>query len=137
MANSVYAGVPGLNDLSVSDNDCGGIEWDIRQFSEMRFTGGPDFCFAGIFLNYVMEVEFEGFDIGFMNSFENVDDDTSKAVCVEVDFLVIGDLADLTISNVSALPYFVLSCWNTYLTSANVEGREAVMAPPKRSTMRY
>ena len=48
-------------------------------------------------------MEFESFDIWFFHPFEYVDDDAGEAVCIEVDFLIIWDLADFAALNVSTL----------------------------------
>ena len=43
----------------------------------------------------VFEMVFQGFGVGFLDSLEDFDDDGGEAVGVEVDFLVVGDLADV------------------------------------------
>jgi hypothetical protein len=70
---------------------------------------------------------------GLLHVFEDFDDDGGVAVRVEVDFLVVGDLADLT---------FLVSDASggglgreRYLVSAKLEGRSTVIAPPKRGVV--
>lgn len=41
----------------------------------MRLSGRPDFRLTSIFVNDVVEMEFQSFDVRFVDSFENVDDD--------------------------------------------------------------
>jgi hypothetical protein len=104
----------------------------------------------------VFEMVFQGFGVGFLDSLEDFDDDGGEAVGVEVDFLVVGDLAEVAGKNgVSGLTSgcvfgWSLLCWMmtqpvpsevecesivlTHLTSAKAAGKSAVMAPPKRST---
>jgi hypothetical protein len=43
----------------------------------------------------VLEVVFQSFRIGFLDSLQDFDDDGREAVGVEVDFLVVGDLAEV------------------------------------------
>jgi hypothetical protein len=40
-------------------------------------------------------VVFQSFRIGFLDSLQDFDDDGREAVGVEVDFLVVGDLAEV------------------------------------------
>jgi hypothetical protein len=46
-------------------------------------------------------VVLQGFGVGFLDSFEDFDDDGGEAVGVEVDFLVIGDLAEIAVGGMS------------------------------------
>lgn len=39
--------------------------------------------------------------VGFLHAFENFYDDGREAVCIEVDFLVVGYLSDVTTSKMS------------------------------------
>lgn len=43
-------------------------------------------------------MELQSFVIGFVDVFEDVEDDACEAVLVKVDFLVVGDLADLAVN---------------------------------------
>jgi hypothetical protein len=49
----------------------------------------------------VFEVVLQGFGVGFLDSFEDFDDDGGEAVGVEVDFLVVGDLAEIAVGGMS------------------------------------
>lgn len=71
----------------------------------MCLSGCPHFRLSSIFVDDVVKVEFEGFNVRLLYSLENVDDNRSEAVFVEVDFLVVWNLAYFaaaTVSNVSS-----------------------------------
>lgn len=64
----------------------------------MRFASRPDLRLACVFFYDVVEVELQSFDIRFLYSFEDVDNDASEAVFIEVHFLVIRHLTNFAIA---------------------------------------
>jgi hypothetical protein len=50
----------------------------------------------------------QGFGVGFLDPLENFHDDGREAVGVEVDFLVVGDLAEVARADTSVIRSF---CW--------------------------
>lgn len=75
-----------------------------------------------------------GSDIVCGNAFAEVDDDAGEAVPVDVNFLVVGNLADGAVATlVSTLPAPTNYAFPSYLASKKLNGRLAVMAPPNRA----
>lgn len=63
-----------------------------RQFRKMRHPTRPDFRLARVFVHNVVEMDIQGFVVGFVHALEDVEDDAREARGVEVDFLIVGDL---------------------------------------------
>jgi hypothetical protein len=62
----------------------------------MRLIARPDFSLAGIFFDNVLKMILQGLDIiRFLHALQDFHDDGCKAVLVEPDFLVVGNLADV------------------------------------------
>ena len=63
----------------------------------MRLRRRPDFHVVGIFIDNVVQVEFQSFGVGLLNSFQNIDNDACETVCIEIDFLVVWYLSNLAV----------------------------------------
>lgn len=80
-------------------------------------------------------MEIQRFIICLIDSLEDVEDNAGEAICIEIDFLIVGYLTDLTkMMSRRTLPALLVA-FGTYLTSAKLDGSEAMMAPPKSSVV--
>ena len=110
---------------------------NVRQLSKVDFSSRPDFCIACVLVYDVVKMEFQSFDVRLVHSFENVDDDAREPVFVEIDFLIVRDLADFAAEELLVVCGSKYLDIVAYLTSANVDGSEAVIAPPNSSALMY
>lgn len=62
----------------------------------MRSPARPDFGLVRVLVHDVLEMVVQGFIIWLVDSLEDVENDACKTLGVEIDFLVVGNLADLT-----------------------------------------
>lgn len=73
---------------------------DVRQVGELRHGRAPDFEQVGVGIHDILEVDGQRGAIGGVgaasgaDALGDVEDDACEALLVQVDFLVIGDLAD-------------------------------------------
>lgn len=73
---------------------------DVRQVGELRACRAPDFEEVRVRIDNVLEVDGQRCAVGGVgaasraDALGDVEDDACEAFFVEVDFLVIGDLAD-------------------------------------------
>jgi hypothetical protein len=76
------------------------------------------------------------FVVGLLDIFEDLGDDGRIAIGIQINFLVVGNLADLTVTSlVTSANKDVAGHAGmfTNLVSAKLEGRSTVIAPPKNS----
>jgi hypothetical protein len=59
----------------------------------MRLSRCPELCFAGVFIDDIVKMEFQGFDVGLVDPFKDVEDDARETIFVEIYFLIVGHLA--------------------------------------------
>lgn len=82
--------------LPVKDDD---VRGHLRQLRTHSLASPPHprllSSVVVIILDKVPKMVFKGLVIGFLHALHNLDDDGREAVAVEVDFLVVGDLADV------------------------------------------
>jgi hypothetical protein len=97
---------------------------------------------VGVRVDDVLEVDGQGGAVGGVgaaggaDALGDVEDDAGEAVFVEVDLLVVGDLADGAADRWLWLALGECGM-GTHLTSAKEEGSSAIRAPPKRGVLRY
>lgn len=90
-----------------------------------------------VLLHDLFDMGSESFDVGQVDSFQNVDYDVAEAVVVEVNFLVVGYFAKIAIGNGCQYESgcdvfgFTVEVTVAYLTSPKLAGNSAVIAPPK------
>jgi hypothetical protein len=77
----------------------------------MCLAGCPHFGLSGIFVDDVVKVEFESFNVRLLYSLENIEDDRSESIFVEVDFLVIWNLSYLAKAEVSITSFKYWRRW--------------------------
>lgn len=109
----------------------------------MRHACAPDFQEVGVGIDDVLEVDGQRCAVGgvgaarWADALGDVEDDAGEAVFVEVDFLVVGHLAD---GAVGVSSEFYVRCIGggglKHLTSAKEVGSSATRAPPKRGIRR-
>jgi hypothetical protein len=80
--------------------------FDSRQSRTSRFSPPPHFRLVRgdvvfFVVDEISQVVLESFVIGQIHSLQNLDNDGRETVAVEVDFLVVGDLADVAVERVS------------------------------------
>jgi hypothetical protein len=81
------------------------LRWCLRQFppNSIPTPPHPRLLRSGVVFVFVrdevFEVVLQGFGVGFFDSLEDFDDDGGEAVGVEVDFLVVGDLAEIAVGD--------------------------------------
>lgn len=68
------------------------------------------------------------------NTLSDVDDDGCEAIFVEVDLLMIGDLANGAVCVSILVQMGAMKA--TYLMSVKVDGRSTISAPPKSGVLR-
>lgn len=62
----------------------------------MRILSPPHSRRIGVLVHDIVEVILQSRDVvGLLDTLQDVEDDAAEAVLIEVDFLAIGDLADL------------------------------------------
>jgi hypothetical protein len=75
------------------------VDQDSRQFPPNRTPTPPNFrCLRSIVFvvrDEVFEMVLQRLGIGLLHALQDLDDDGREAVGVEVDFLVVGDLAEV------------------------------------------
>ena len=71
----------------------------LRHFGKRRRAGFPEACRIVRVARNVVEVELQRFFIvarlGLVEPLRDIEDDACEAVGIKVDFLVVGDLADV------------------------------------------
>lgn len=111
----------------------------------------PDFDRVGVVADEFFEVRSEraavGLEVGVgrgggggggglgADALGDVEDDAGEAVLVDVDFLVVGDLADFAGGKGGVNSCRARLGLGLYLTSANFSGRSQRRAPPKRGVV--
>jgi hypothetical protein len=75
------------------------VDQDSRQFPPNRTPTPPNFRFLRsivfVVRDEVFEMVLQRLGIGLLHALQDLDDDGREAVGVEVDFLVVGDLAEV------------------------------------------
>jgi hypothetical protein len=61
----------------------------------MRLSRRPKLCFAGVVIDDIVKMELQSFDVGFVDSFQDVKDDARETIFVKIYFLIVGHLAYL------------------------------------------
>lgn len=115
-----------------------------RQFRELSLASRPHLHSVGFAINDLFQVEGHGGTIdscvgaGGTDTLGDVEDDGREAIFVDEDFLVVRDLTDFANMVVrDSEDQKGAEMERTHLTSAKVEGRSAIRAPPKRGTLSY
>jgi hypothetical protein len=74
---------------------------NLRQLATHSLTTPPHFrllrSIIFIVLNNIPQMVLQRFVVGLLLPLQDLDDDRREAVAVEVDFLVVGDLADVAV----------------------------------------
>ena len=69
------------------------------------------------------------------HSLRDIEDDAREAIFIKVDFLVVWDLPNCAIASLVLLGMIERARLLMYLTSAKLEGRSTIIAPPKRGVL--
>jgi hypothetical protein len=113
---------------------------DLRELGEHRVAGAPDLDGVNVGVDDVFEVGGQGRAVrggaGARKAHAvcDIEDDAGEAVLVKVDLLMVWHLADGTWT-VSLGARGGVVAW-PYLTSAKLEGRSTMRAPPKSGVLR-
>ena len=67
----------------------------------MRLSGRPDLGLPSVFIHDVVEVKLKRFDIRLLYPFQNINDDRSETIFVQVGLLIIWDLSDFALKAIS------------------------------------
>lgn len=70
---------------------------DVRHLGEVSVSGAPNFRLACIFFHNILQVKLQRFEVRLLHSLEDVEHNARESIFVEINFLVVGHLADLAI----------------------------------------